>query len=174
MERQVEHILNFKGSMKGKRVINRDRVSGAQLVYKDYFGPDPTFTDDPWFRCRFCMRKPLFLRAVEGVKAHDYYFQLTRDCCGHLSSSAKQKCTTTLRMLTLGTVVDAIGEMVRMGESICLKTTARFARAVQVFGAECLKEPNVQDIEKLLAIGEARGFRGVLGSIDCMYWQWKN
>ena len=29
MDRQVEHILNFKGSIKGRRVINRNRVSGA-------------------------------------------------------------------------------------------------------------------------------------------------
>uniref|UniRef100_A0A453LXJ5 DDE Tnp4 domain-containing protein n=1 Tax=Aegilops tauschii subsp. strangulata TaxID=200361 RepID=A0A453LXJ5_AEGTS len=28
--------------------------------------------------------------------------------------------------------------------------------------------------EKLLAIGEARGFPGMLGSIDCMHCQWKN
>ena len=26
MDRQVQHILNFKGSIKGRRVINRDRV----------------------------------------------------------------------------------------------------------------------------------------------------
>ena len=60
--------------------------------------------------------------------------------------------------------------MVRMGESTCLKTTAKFARpAVEVFGPEYLRESNVQDTEKLLAIGEARGFPGMLRSIDCMH-----
>ena len=53
MDRQVEHILNFKGSIKGRRVINRDRVSGAKLLQKDYLAPKPTFLDDPWFRRRF-------------------------------------------------------------------------------------------------------------------------
>ena len=33
MDRQMEHILNFKGSIKGKRVINRDKVSGAKLLH---------------------------------------------------------------------------------------------------------------------------------------------
>ncbi|XP_073368052.1 uncharacterized protein [Aegilops tauschii subsp. strangulata] len=81
----------------------------------------------------------------------------------------------TLRMLALGTAADAVGEMVRMGESTCLKTTIKFARAVvQVFGAEYLRESNAQDTEKWLAIGEAKGFLGMLGSIDCMHWQWKN
>ena len=47
MDRQVEHILNFKGSIKGRRVINRDRVSGAKLLHNDYFATTPAFLDDP-------------------------------------------------------------------------------------------------------------------------------
>ena len=45
MGRQVEHILNFKGSIKGRRVINRDRVSGARLLCQGYFTPkfEPNF-----------------------------------------------------------------------------------------------------------------------------------
>ena len=35
MDRQMEHILNFKGSIRGRRVINRDRVSRAKLLHKD-------------------------------------------------------------------------------------------------------------------------------------------
>ena len=78
-------------------------------------------------------------------------------------------------MLALGTVADATCEMVRMGDSTCLKTTIKFARAMmEVFGPEYLREPNAQDTEKLLAIGEARGFPGMLGSIDCVHCQWKN
>ncbi|XP_020150919.1 uncharacterized protein [Aegilops tauschii subsp. strangulata] len=115
MDRQVEHILNFKGSIKGRRVINLDR----------------------------------------GVEARDDYFKLRRDCCGELSFSPKQKCTAALRMLALGTAADTVGAMVRMGESTCLKTTVKFTRAVvEVFGPEYLREPNAQDTEKLLAIGE--------------------
>nr|XP_020197682.1 uncharacterized protein LOC109783491 [Aegilops tauschii subsp. strangulata] len=117
MDRQVEHILNFKGSIKGRRVINQDRVSGAKLPHNYYFSPTPAFPDDPWFRRRFCMRKPLFLRIVEGVEAHDDYFKLRRVCCDHLSFSAKQKCTAALRMLALGTAADAVGEMVKMGRA---------------------------------------------------------
>ncbi|XP_020151889.1 uncharacterized protein [Aegilops tauschii subsp. strangulata] len=170
MDRQVEHILNFKGSIKWRRVINRDRVSGAKPLHKDYFAPKPSFPDDPWFRRCFRMRKPLFLPIMEGVEAHDDYFKLIRDYCRQLSFSAKQKCMTALRMLALGTAADAVGEMVRMGDSTCLKTTVKFTCAVvEVFGPKYLREPNAQDMEKLLAIGEARGFPGMLGSIDCMH-----
>lgn len=63
MDRQIEHILNFKGSIKWRRVINRDRVSGAKILHKDYFAPNSTFRDDPWFhRC--------FLHAKTTVFAH--------------------------------------------------------------------------------------------------------
>ena len=34
MDRQVEHILNLKGSIKGRRVINQDRVSAAKLLHR--------------------------------------------------------------------------------------------------------------------------------------------
>ncbi|XP_020168116.1 uncharacterized protein [Aegilops tauschii subsp. strangulata] len=174
MDRQVEHILNFKGSIKGRRVVNRDRVSEARLLQKDYIAPNPNFPDDTWFRRRFHMRKPLFLCIVAGVEAHDDYVKFKRDCCGQLSFSAKQKCTAAMRMLALGTAADVVGEMVRMGESTCLKTNVKIACAmVQALGAEYLREPNAQDTERLLAIGETRGFSGMLGSIDCMHWQWK-
>ncbi|KAI5022532.1 hypothetical protein ZWY2020_059262 [Hordeum vulgare] len=126
MDRQLEHILNFKSSIKGRRVINRDRVFEENLLQKDYFALNPTFPDDPWFHCHFCMRKSLLLCIVNGVEAHDDCFKLTRDCCGQLSSYAKQKCTTSVRMLVLGTAAYAVGEMVRMGESTCLKTTLKF------------------------------------------------
>lgn len=32
----------------------------------------------------------------------------------------------------------------------------------------------VVDIECLLQMGEPRGFLGMLGSIDCMHWEWEN
>ncbi|KAI4994104.1 hypothetical protein ZWY2020_019782 [Hordeum vulgare] len=86
---------------------------------------------------------------------------MTRDCCSKLSFFAKQRCMTSLRMLALGTATDVVGEMVRMGESTCLKTTVNFARVVvEVFGAEYLTEPNVQDTQKFLPIGEGtEGFQ---------------
>ena len=37
-----------------------------------------------------------------------------------------------------------------------------------------MREPTVEDTRRLLAINEARGFTGMIGSIDCMHWEWKN
>ena len=37
-----------------------------------------------------------------------------------------------------------------------------------------MRKPNNEDIARLLAHGERRCFPGMLGSIDCMHWKWKN
>jgi hypothetical protein len=61
-----------------------------------------------------------------------------------------------------------------VGESTALKCLRHFAVAVvEVFAAKYLRLPNKHDTAKLLAVGEGRGFPGMLGSIDCMHWGWK-
>lgn len=156
LEKEEEHVLNFKGSIKGRRVIPRDRIAGARLMYSDYFTADPTFPES-CFRHRYRMSRNLFLHIVTAVEEADDNFKLRKDCCGQLSFSPLQKCTAALRMLAYGKAADAIDTEIRMEESTVLATTVQFARTVvKVFGAEYLREPTVEDTEKLLAIGEAR------------------
>ncbi|XBH75461.1 hypothetical protein VPH35_102216 [Triticum aestivum] len=38
---------------------------------------------------------------------------------------------------------------------------------------EYLRSPNTEDTERLLCIGEGRGFPGMLGNLDCMHWRWE-
>jgi hypothetical protein len=62
-----------------------------------------------------------------------------------------------------------------MSESTCIESMYNFCRAtISVFGEEYLREPNLEDTQRLLSINLKRGFPGMLGSIDCMYWEWKN
>ncbi|KAK1697966.1 hypothetical protein QYE76_014663 [Lolium multiflorum] len=70
---------------------------------------------------------------------------------------------------------DIFDEYLRMGESTCLESMYRFCRAViAVFEEYYCREPNVEDTRRLLSINESRGFPGMIGSIDCMHWEWKN
>ena len=86
-----------------------------------------------------------------------------------------QKLTAVFRMLTYGVAADATDEYVRIGESTALRSLRRFVKAViEVFGEEYLRSPNENDIHRLLALGNERGFPGMLGSLDCMHWRCKN
>ncbi|CAN1337039.1 hypothetical protein LINPERPRIM_LOCUS37420 [Linum perenne] len=78
-------------------------------------------------------------------------------------------------MLAYGTTVDIVDEYLRIDEKSTSKCVKRYVKAVNtMFGDEYLKRLNVEDIERLLHVGQQRGFLGMLGSIDCMQWEWKN
>jgi hypothetical protein len=74
-------------------------------------------------------------------------------------------------MIANGVAADATDEYVRVGGSTALECLRRFdVTIVEVFRPEYLRLPNEHDTARLLAIGESRGFLGMLSSIDCMYW----
>ncbi|XP_073355519.1 uncharacterized protein [Aegilops tauschii subsp. strangulata] len=109
-----------------------------------------------------CIRK--------GVVAHDPYFECKTDALGKLGFSSYQKCTAAIRMLAYGILGDLVDEYVRMSETTCLMSMYKFCQAViEVFGPEYLRQPTAADTEKLLATNAARGFPGMLGSIDCSH-----
>ncbi|XP_062218858.1 uncharacterized protein LOC133918803 [Phragmites australis] len=121
------------------------------------------------------MARSLFLRIVQSVVEHDSYFMQKRNSAGILGLSPLQKITAAFRMLAYGVPADATDEFIRIGESTAIESLKRFVQAVvEVFGDEYLRSPNNIDTARLLEMGEARGFRGMLGSIDCMHWKWKN
>nr|AAX92907.1 transposon protein, putative, ping/pong/SNOOPY sub-class [Oryza sativa Japonica Group] len=67
-----------------------------------------------------------------------------------------------------------LDEYLKIGKSTSLQCLDMFARGViEVFGPEFLQRPTCEDVERLLQVGESRGFPGMLGSIDCMHWRWE-
>ncbi|XP_021321298.1 uncharacterized protein LOC110437244 [Sorghum bicolor] len=106
---------------------------------------------------------------------YDDYFVHKRNAAGTLGLSCLQKVVAAFRMLAYGVAADAMDDYIRIGETTALESRRKFVRAVvKVFGHEYLRLPNEDDTARLLAIGESRGFPGMLGSIDCIHWTWKN
>ncbi|XP_048632932.1 putative nuclease HARBI1 [Brassica napus] len=132
---------------KRRAYIERDRELGHIRLCNDYFSNNPTYTQD-MFRRRFRMNKPLFLRIVDRLSTEVPYFQQRRDATGRNGLSPLQKCTAAIRMLAYGQSGDTYDEYLRMADT--------------------------EDLQRLLDIGEVRGFPGIIGSIDCMHWEWKN
>lgn len=86
-----------------------------------------------------------------------------------------QKCVAGMKMLAYGGQADFLDDMIRMGESTILKCLREFAGTlISVYGAEYLRPPNEQELQHILAMNSTRGFPGMLGSIDCMHWEWRN
>lgn len=163
-----------RSSTQPRNFIRRDHFGGHRRVFLDYFADPPVFPPNI-FRRRFRMNQSLFLRIHDEVLAHEQYFVQKRNSAGVLGLSSLQKITAAFRLLAYGVAADSIDEYLRIGESTALKSLKKFVKAViAIFSDEYWRSPNQNDIARLLAIGESRGFPGMLGSIDCMHWTWKN
>ncbi|XP_063944669.1 uncharacterized protein LOC108212054 [Daucus carota subsp. sativus] len=159
---RANSISYHGGSTMNHRVIDRNREEGHARLYRDYFSDTPTYTDTQ-FRRRFRMRRSLFMRIEEAVTANDNYFTQRTDAVGVRGLSSLQKVTAALRMLAYGTAADAIDDYVRIGESTAIESLRRFVKSiVEVFGTEYLRRPNAEDVSRLLAENEQRGFPGML------------
>jgi hypothetical protein len=49
-----------------------------------------------------------------------------------------------------------------------------FHSIIDLYSTEYLCQPTKENVESLSAINAKQGFPGMLGSLDCMHWQWKN
>ncbi|XP_019099380.1 PREDICTED: uncharacterized protein LOC104777507 isoform X2 [Camelina sativa] len=154
--------------------IERDREDGHRRLWDDYFSDDATYPPR-FFRRRFRMNKSLFLRIVERLSAEVPYFRQRQDATGRFGLSALQKSTAAIRMMAYGCAADAVDEYLQLAESTAMLCLEQFVEGViNLFGDEYLRRPTVEDLQRLLAIGEWRGFPGMIDSIDCMHWEWKN
>jgi hypothetical protein len=158
------------GSVYGRRRLWRERIEGHTKLMRMYFNENATFPDN-YFRRRFRMSKDLFKHIAAEVTKYDRLFEQRRKAAGELGYSTYQKITAALRMLAYGIPADLIDDHLAMGESQAIMCVKRFAIAiVRVFGSTYLKAPTSKDTARILEFNKARGFPGMLGSIDCMYW----
>ncbi|XP_047961476.1 uncharacterized protein LOC125206236 [Salvia hispanica] len=157
-----------------RRYIERKCEEGHDTIFEQYFAEAPIYPPD-FFRTRYRMQKPLFEKIMNKLIDTDNFFVQKRDATGRLGMSAIQKCTATMRMLAYGAATDLHEEYLRMSAQLIRKSPIKFVEdVISNFGDEYLRKPNEEDLARLLHIGEQRWFPGMLGSIDCMHWEWKN
>ena len=170
----IKLLTGSTSQRKHRRYIERNHLAGHRRLYDDYFAEEPVYPPN-LFRRRFRMRRSLFLRILSRVEAHEPYFTQKRNAAKKLGLSPLQKMTAALRMLAYGVTADFLDEYVRIAESTAMMSLKKFVAAVvAIFSEQYLRSPNNEDIARLLAHGQNRGFPGMLGSIDCMHWKWKN
>lgn len=178
----VSHLMNEeeinqplrRWSIHGHWVINRGHEEAHLRLWIDYFRENPLY-DDTMFRRRFRIGRSSFLRIIHDIQKHDNYFQQRYDTLGRSWLSNLQKITAVFRMLVDGTSTNSTDKYIKIGESTAIECMKRFCRdMVKVLSERYLRSANENDIARLLHIGEQRGFPGMLGSFDCMHWEWKN
>ncbi|XP_073121824.1 uncharacterized protein [Henckelia pumila] len=143
-------------------------------LFNDYFAENPR-SNEVMFRRRIRMSRGLFSRIADAVKNHGRYFTQRVDGLGRIGLSTNQNITAAMRILAYGTPADAADEYIKIGELNTIQCLQRFSRdIVEVFAERYLRSPTPTNIDRLLLIGEKRGFIGMLGSLGCMHWRWKN
>ena len=159
-----------QGKKRKKRIyIERNREECDIRLWNDYFSETPTYPPN-LFRRRFRMNKTLFMHIVTRLSNEVEFFQQKRDGLGRRSLSPLQKCTAAIRVLGYGSAADAVDEYLRLGETTTRSCLENFVDGIiSLFGEEYLRRPTPADLQRLLDIGEYRGFPGMIGSIDCMH-----
>jgi len=170
----VADVLQGGRTQRGpRRYVDRPREQASQQLMDDYSSPNPVY-NETHFRRRFRMRRPLFLKIVEALSGWSEYFTLRPDALNRPRFSPIHKCTVVIRQLAYGGSADQHDEYLKMGESTGVECLKMFVKGViEVYGEVYLRRPTIQDVERLLEIGERRGFPGMIGSIDCMHWHWE-
>ncbi|XP_071718216.1 uncharacterized protein [Rutidosis leptorrhynchoides] len=166
-----------------RRYLYRDREGRAKALWNDYFSDNCTFPDD-YFRRRYRMSKPLFLRICQGIMNFSQtpipeyftYFHQKRDTCGLLGFNIVQKVTSAIRQLAYAATADLFDEYLHMGEQTAYDCLNKFCKCIfHLYATEYLRKPTAQDVQRLTTKhAQIHGFSGMLGSIDCMHWRWRN
>ncbi|XP_068309906.1 uncharacterized protein [Pyrus communis] len=147
-------------------------MSHANLM--NYFNPNSVYTEDDFKRC-FRMRRHVFERLLRDVQQVNPYFRQKLDRAGCAGFSPHQKVIVALRMMAYGSLADLMDETHGMSKFTCLDTLQQLCDTIiQVHKDEYLCKPNQEDLNRLIRKAEDYGFRGMIGLLNCMHWDWKN
>ncbi|KAL7606376.1 hypothetical protein Lser_V15G16987 [Lactuca serriola] len=104
------------------------------------------------------------------------FFQLRYDARGRRGFTTLQKCVAAIRLMAMGESPDTMNDYMRMSERTARESLYTLSRGVvETFGDVYLRKPSLHDLQELYVAHEERhGFPGMIGSIDCTHWKWKN
>ncbi|XP_038704728.1 uncharacterized protein LOC120000674 [Tripterygium wilfordii] len=69
--------------------------------------------------------------------------------------------------------MDKVDEFIKIRDSTEKETLLKFCKnVIQLYTEQYLRSPNMYDTQQLMNENAQRGFLGMLGSFDCMHWEW--
>ncbi|XP_048426823.1 uncharacterized protein LOC125471012 [Pyrus x bretschneideri] len=140
-------------------------MTHANLI-NNYVNPNSVYIEDD-FRHHFQIRHHIFECLLHHVCQVNPYFQQRLDKVSRHGFSPHKKVTVALRMMAYGSSADSIDETYGMFKSTCLDTFSEFCNTiVQLYKEEYLREPNEEDMDRLICKAEDHGFLGMIGSLN--------
>ena len=124
----------------------------------------------------YCYKLYKFVVNIFIRKCRYRFFQQRYDARRRLGFTGLQKCTAAMRLIAYGNTADSVDEYLQMSERTARECLYRFSRGVyHTFRDVYLRGPTEADVKKLYEAHEERhGFPGMLGSLDCTHWDWRN
>ncbi|GJX90742.1 ALP1-like protein [Tanacetum coccineum] len=169
---------------RSRRYIARERELAEEKLRRDYFGDEntPPVYPEEYFRRRYRMSSTLLKKIVNDISNYnvdplpDYFlfFKQRPDCTGRLGFSCMLKCTSAIRQLAYGTTPDAFDEYLQCAERCSRECLWNFTKCIYILYVEkYLRKPTLEDVQHVYDLHERKhGLPGMLGSIDCMHWEW--
>ncbi|GJW70205.1 nucleotide-binding alpha-beta plait domain-containing protein, partial [Tanacetum coccineum] len=98
------------------------------------------------------------------------------DATCRMSLSVIMKCTAAIRQFAYGNTPDVFDEYFQMSEHTARDCLFHVNKCIiNLYMSKYLRNLTLEDVEKIYTQHEdAHGFSGMLESIDCMHWEWKN
>ncbi|XP_052622607.1 uncharacterized protein LOC111898989 [Lactuca sativa] len=155
--------------------LNRDREERHRRLVNDYFAENCVYQPND-FKRRFRLRKNVFERIVNAMEARYEFFQLRYDARGKRGFTGLQKYVAAIKLMAMGESPDSVDDYMRMSERTARESLYLLARSVvETFGDQYLRKTSLHYMQQLYVAHEERhGFPGMLGSIDCAHWKWRN
>ncbi|GKD04563.1 hypothetical protein Tco_1179537 [Tanacetum coccineum] len=158
-----------------------------QRLIEDYFSDDetpPKYTEEN-FRRRYRMSSTLFAKIINDITNYDaqplpeyfLFFKQRYDATGRASiGPILMKCTSAIRQLAYGIAPDEFDEHLQIIERCSREFLDNFTKCIYILYVEAfLRKPNLEGIQNIYALHEEEhGLPRMVGSIDCIHWDWKN
>ncbi|XP_026458783.1 uncharacterized protein LOC113359346 [Papaver somniferum] len=143
-------------------------------MMNDYFTPGNGYTSRQ-FKQRLSMREELFEKLLGKLLEVDPEWHQHPDATGTMGHYPYMKLVVVMKCLCKSMAADSVEDYTRMRATTIYYYLKRFCHTVCItFGERYLHEPTSGDVQRFLAKNTERVFPGMLGSIDCMQWSWKN
>nr|GEV86448.1 hypothetical protein [Tanacetum cinerariifolium] len=93
-----------------------------------------------------------------------------------MNISALMKCTVAICQFAYGSTADAFDEYLQMSEHTARDALFFFNMCIiELYMPKYLRKPTSEDVVNIQQKhNNVHCFSGMLGSIDCMHWEWKN